>query len=75
MPTPATPGELPRSDDGKTSKHSATVLSERDRDLFLELLDSPPDPSPGLRQVLNDHQRLTRSEAGRTVLNFELRAD
>ncbi len=75
MPTPATSDELPCPDDGKTSKHSATVLSERDRDLFLELLDSPPEPSPGLRQVLNDRQRLTRSDDGRTVLNFELRAD
>lgn len=32
-------------------------LSDRDRDLFLSLLDNPPDPTPALRKALRLHKK------------------
>lgn len=65
---------LVRESEEVLARHGATVLSEHDRDLFLELLDNPPEPSPGLQQTLSNYERTARSEDERTVLNFSLRA-
>jgi uncharacterized protein (DUF1778 family) len=64
---------LVRESEEVLARHGATVLSERDRDLFLELLDNPPDPSPDLRETLSNYERVARSEGERTVLHFSLR--
>lgn len=56
------------------ARHGATVLSDRDRNVFLALLDNPPEPSPGLRQTVSDYERAARHEGERTVLDFSLRA-
>ena len=65
---------LVRESEEVLARHGTTVLSERDRDLFLELLDNPPEPAPGLQQTLSDYDRAAHTEGERTVLNFSLRA-
>jgi hypothetical protein len=32
-------------------------LSDRDRDMFLSLLDNPPEPTPALRKALRLHKK------------------
>lgn len=40
------------------SEHSHTVLSDRDRDLFLKLLDDPPEPNAALKNAaMSYHQK------------------
>ncbi len=34
-----------------------TVLSDRDRDRFLELLENPPEPTAALRRAMAEHRR------------------
>ena len=34
-----------------------TVLSDRDRDRFLELLENPPEPTAVLRRAMAEHRR------------------
>jgi uncharacterized protein (DUF1778 family) len=38
-------------------EESITVLSDRDRDRFLELLENPPMPNPALRKLFADHRQ------------------
>ncbi len=38
-------------------EESVTTLSERDRDLFLSLLDDPPSPSDALKQAMAKKRR------------------
>jgi hypothetical protein len=38
-------------------EESATPLSDRDRDRFLELLDNPPPPTEALRRAFKKHPR------------------
>jgi uncharacterized protein (DUF1778 family) len=33
-----------------------TVLSDRDRDRFLELIENPPEPTAALRKALAQHR-------------------
>jgi hypothetical protein len=35
---------------------SRAPLSDRDRDLFLKLLDNPPEPTDALREVMRRHK-------------------
>lgn len=37
--------------------HHSLVLSDRDRDLFMELLKSPPTPTPSLREAMAKFQQ------------------
>ena len=37
--------------------HERTVLSNRDRDLFLKLLDAPPAPNKALKRAASRYQR------------------
>lgn len=37
--------------------HEQTKLSDRDRDLFLEMLDNPPAPSEALRQAVENYRQ------------------
>lgn len=37
--------------------HERTVLSNRDRDLFLKLLDAPPAPNKALKRAAARYQR------------------
>jgi hypothetical protein len=39
------------------AEESSAVLSNRDRDRFLELIDSPPPANVALRQAMAEHQR------------------
>jgi hypothetical protein len=38
-------------DETSLIEQSAAPLSDRDRDLFLAMLDNPPNPSPALRKA------------------------
>ena len=38
--------------------HEMTVLSDRDRDRFLALLDNPPEPNEALRRAFQAHDEL-----------------
>lgn len=39
-------------------RHQATVLSNRDRDIFLALLDSDDEPNAALFDAAKEHERL-----------------
>jgi hypothetical protein len=39
-------------DEVRFSEESAAPLSDRDRDLFLQLLDNPPEPTEALRRAV-----------------------
>lgn len=65
---------LVREAEDVLARHGATVLSDRDRDVFLALLDNPPTPSPKLRQILSDYKRAASAAGERTVLDFSRRA-
>ncbi|MBI2431855.1 MAG: DUF1778 domain-containing protein [Candidatus Hydrogenedentes bacterium] len=39
------------------AEHQRTVLSDRDRDLFLKLLDAPPKPNKALRKAAEKYRR------------------
>lgn len=39
------------------AEHERTVLSNRDRDLFLKLLDAPPRPNKALRKAAEDYRK------------------
>ncbi|NUM53135.1 MAG: DUF1778 domain-containing protein [Candidatus Hydrogenedentes bacterium] len=39
------------------AEHAQVVLSDRDRDLFLKLLDAPPRPNKALRDAVKSHQK------------------
>jgi uncharacterized protein (DUF1778 family) len=38
-------------------EHQVTVLSDRDRDLFLSMLDNPPEPNEALRKAARTYRR------------------
>lgn len=40
------------------AEHQRTVLSNRDRDLFLKLLDAPPQPTKALRKAAAQYRKL-----------------
>lgn len=42
----------------QASEHGAVMLSARDRDVFLERLDNPPEASEGLRRAALRHRDL-----------------
>lgn len=37
--------------------HERTTLSDRDRDLFVRLLDAPPEPNKALRNAAADYRK------------------
>ena len=39
------------------AEENATVLSQRDRDRFLELLENPPSPNAALRKAVAEHRK------------------
>lgn len=39
------------------AEHTRTSLSDRDRDLFLKLLDAPPAPNKALRKAAADYRK------------------
>ena len=41
----------------KFPEESATVLSDRDRDRFLELLENPPPPTDALRKAIATYRK------------------
>ena len=44
-------------------EHEITVLSNADRDIFLRMLENPPEPGEALRRAVQRHSELiTRSE-------------
>lgn len=44
-------------------EHESVTLTVRDRERFLELLDSPPEPGRGLRRAARRHREIiSRSE-------------
>lgn len=43
--------------DNAVAEHSRTVLSDRDRDLFLKLLDDPPEPNAALRKAAKSYRK------------------
>ncbi len=44
-------------DETPFAEERVTVLSDRDRDRFLELLDNPPGPNAALRKALAEHRQ------------------
>ena len=44
-------------DETPFAEERMTVLSDRDRDRFLELLDNPPGPNAALRKALAEHRQ------------------
>jgi uncharacterized protein (DUF1778 family) len=40
--------------------HGQTTLSNRDRDIFLEMLDNPPQPNEALRRAVKDYRQLVK---------------
>lgn len=51
------------------ANHNVTTLSDRDRDIFLQLLDNPPAPSPALAQAAADYQRRAQIVGNQTRLD------
>ena len=47
------------------AEHELTVLSERDRDRFLDLLDAPPAPAASLQRAAERHAALVAHPSGR----------
>jgi Protein of unknown function (DUF1778) len=43
-------------DEIRFAEESATTLSDRDRDLFLSLLDNPPPANPALKKAARKHK-------------------
>ena len=43
-------------DEFRFHEESASPLSDRDRDLFLKLLDNPPEPAEALRRAARRHK-------------------
>jgi hypothetical protein len=43
-------------DEIRFAEEVPTVLSDRDRDLFLSLLDHPPRPTPALKKAARKHK-------------------
>jgi Protein of unknown function (DUF1778) len=39
-------------DEIRFTEETPITLSDRDRDVFLNLLDNPPDPNPALRKLM-----------------------
>jgi uncharacterized protein (DUF1778 family) len=39
-------------------RHQATILSDRDRDVFLELIEAEEEPNETLRCAAEEHRRL-----------------
>lgn len=44
-------------DEARFAEESTAPLSDRDRDLFLSLLDSPPPANAALRKIVARHKR------------------
>jgi uncharacterized protein (DUF1778 family) len=42
------------------AEHQRTVLSDRDRDLFLKLLDAPPTPNGALRNATENYRERSK---------------
>lgn len=42
-------------------KSNAIILSNEDRDAFLNALEHPPEPNKKLKQALKDHKRLIKN--------------
>ena len=45
-----------QEDERQFAEERMTVLSDRDRDRFLELLENPPGPNAALRKALAEHR-------------------
>ena len=50
------------------ASHNVTTLSDRDRDIFLQLLDNPPAPSQALARAAADYKRRARVTGSQTHL-------
>jgi hypothetical protein len=49
--------EVPSEDEVRFREESALAVSDRDRDLFLSLLDNPPAPNEALKKAAARHKR------------------
>ena len=38
-------------------KHQTTILSDRDRDIFLEMLENPPAPNEALKKAVKEYKK------------------
>lgn len=38
-------------------KHHTRMLTKRDRDIFLEMLENPPQPSEALKKAVKDYKK------------------
>ena len=38
-------------------KHHTTVLSDRDRDIFLAMLENPPEPNEALKKAVEEYKK------------------
>lgn len=38
-------------------KHHTTVLSDRDRDIFLAMLEEPPEPNEALKKAVKEYKK------------------
>lgn len=46
-----------RDDETEFAEERMTVLSDRDRDRFLELIENPPKPNAALRRAMAEHRQ------------------
>lgn len=38
-------------------KHQTTILSDRDRDIFLAMLENPPEPNEALKKAVKEYKK------------------
>lgn len=51
---------LSESADEDLERHNTRILSDRDRDLFLQMIDNPPEPNKALRQAAERYNELSK---------------
>ena len=48
---------LASSAENVLEKHQNRVLSDRDRDVFLAMIENPPDPNETLKKAVREHKK------------------
>ena len=48
---------LVNSADNVLEKHQNRVLSDRDRDIFLALIENPPEPNEALKKAVQEYKK------------------
>lgn len=46
-----------QGDETEFAEERITMLSDRDRDRFLQLLENPPEPNAALRKAMGEHRK------------------